>query len=279
MIEQIPGRKREISESKITGFSEKTRTKIKRILEESGLPLTTVRSVKLLSPYMMAILKLLTEGKKRAYKLLHQSSGARYNLVTSTIGIYHGVLSESKDESIPEWKFVTFIIHELAHANSPHRKWRKSNRELYGSKNAMDQNARIVRGIANQCLATDVFLNDYHTRLATQYRQGLLRRWQYYEETWAILVQLRYLEPERLRQVENSHREIHSTNQVEAPFVKLLGDTQTAEGIDRILLHLMRDTVRDTNELDAHITNYRNSFNLDGMKSASGKNSVHAGEI
>lgn len=109
------------------------------------------------------------------------------------------------------------FIHEIAHLNSPYDRAKDKNLSEEERETAKRE-AAFVDAVVKQCLTTGIFLNQYHLQLQDELVGGVLS-WmeamtdmpplplsRFREETWAILVQMRYSEPDKLRDIEERQK-------------------------------------------------------------------------
>lgn len=169
-------------------------------------------------------------------------------------------------KEIPPVAQIGTMTHELAHANTP---FNEENNALYGSEEARERAAKHAEAIAEQTIATRVFLNPYHRQIfgiyeATVEKYGensdkaLQARKLLDEETHAIMSQLRLENPKHLAQVEAAQhasleRRRRGGEDVPEP-VHILSHKDAegnvvVDGIDTTLISLIPevDTLEDLN--------------------------------
>lgn len=124
--------------------------------------------------------------------------------------------SGEKEQSQPKERIRSTFIHEIAHLNSPMD--RMNDEKLSEEERAQArEEVELVHSIAVQSLITGKFLTDYHVELQAElitdyiayggFTQTQSSKFlKYREETWAILVQLRYTNPAQLRNVEEAQQ-------------------------------------------------------------------------
>jgi len=148
------------------------------------------------------------------------------------------------------------IVHEQTHALTP---FKSENEAFYGSEEAiMEARFHAIR-VALQSLGTEKYLNGYHAKLAAALKTGEINEALFIEETNAIMTELRFTNPNHLRQVEEAQ-----INQVAR--LKRLGKidqsyqaTNIFDGVDCNLLAFMPQ-VTNKEELNDHIESLRNSL-------------------
>lgn len=170
--------------------------------------------------------------------------------------------------------------HELTHATSP---FLEENSELYGSNEAREQAKQHAIGVANQTVATRVFLSGYHKYhydllmdARGQHEMGKITseelkssEWLFAEETNAIMVQMRFENPRHLAEVEKAQHESLKRRQRggenDLPkAVNLISHKNDRgevilDGVDKTLVSLISE-VSNQQELDAHVRDVRTYY-------------------
>lgn len=215
------------------GFSSQQRRTVGNIINFTDLPLNNISKVVYLSN---------TEGKK--HWLGH------HNSTNHEIALYKRL------ETLPPIAQLGTIVHEIAHSVSP---FREENASLYGDERSMRKTARHIKGVAEQSLLTNRFLNAYHAELAKALKSGEIDTQRFSEETGAILIELKFSNPNHLRQVEEAQK-------VRLKYLKYYGHvdlnfkfTGITSGVNETLFRLMPFFGNDKQSLDLHIANVRSS--------------------
>lgn len=139
---------------------------------------------------------------------------------------------------MPEIAQHGVIAHELAHANSPTR---EENDRLYGSREKREKSLDFVKKVAEQTTKTRTFLNPYHKYLFRQLEKGSITFDRFVEETHAILIELKFTNPNHLQQVEEAQR-----NKLISRYGEGSSEVKTAvpifEGVGEIISNLQTPT-------------------------------------
>ena len=190
-------REREFDRIKITGLRKEDRveltTRLRTLFVETGLPLKNVKKIHIASPG-----DLVTR---------FMDGDADYNPNMNTVTIRYELFM--KGAPLKE-----FIAHELAHANSPFDR----NDKLFGKKERKEIQ-EYVKKVADYLYDANLPLSPYHMRLMERRKLHILSphritKQSYYEETWAILAELRLTNLEQLKEIEDilaTRRKRHPT--------------------------------------------------------------------
>jgi hypothetical protein len=160
---------------------------LKKIFVGTGLPLDNVSRIHIV--------------KRGDFYEKLMDGDAEYNPRTKTITLRDWLFTDT-------YNLVSLATHELAHANSPFNK----NDRLFGSRTRTEV-SEYVKRVGDYLLAANLPLDDYHMKVMKRYKlppfsADRVTKQYYYEETWAILVQLRLTNPDQLRDLEDivTHR-------------------------------------------------------------------------
>lgn len=189
---------------------------------------TTILEVLTIVPNLRQILSAVpfSLDKVRKVKIvdwitLHPAAEGAYSPVTHTLtlkrSLFHGEPQDVRVGSVvmhAPHELVQTVVHELAHSDSPF-----SSNDTRGSRPFRAAKARLAIRVSEEATRTQTNLNRYHQQVkskdvqnprASVWRQtedfctslygSGSRRYKGYEETWAILVELYYTDPEALKQ-------------------------------------------------------------------------------
>jgi hypothetical protein len=168
----------------------------------------------------------------------------------------------------PQERLAT-ITHESAHANTP---LVAHNARLYGGEAERLETAEYVHNLADQSLATGVWLNGYHAYLAEKLEGKKIDRKGFDEETFAIATELGMTNRGHLAQVqERQHQKIDDLARIariqglpEPRKVSLLSEERpdgsvTVTGIDKPLITLI-DGVSNFASFKQHLSGLKHQF-------------------
>ena len=196
------------------------------------LPLDNVRTIR------------IVEDEKSKKADTETFDAATYEPRYKRLTIYRRMLNRN---DLPET-----VIHELAHASSP---FETGNDRLYGGHEQRLEMGKMIIKIAKSLLAADRALNTYHAKLTRKYKLNPFRhpiqslpKEVLYEETWAILVELRFTDPSQLTYIQRSLQELQEEKIIslkKPPQLISEEHSSAPKGVDKALLALMPDSSMD----------------------------------
>jgi len=223
-------RRKTIEDVKFSGGTAEQQRRVSAIVTQSGLSLENVKKI------------IITEPGLREKLLLGdpENTIGGFSHATKILILKGEALNESSDTELRN-----LIVHELAHANSPFDK----NSKLYGSRAERLKARGIVMQIAKALEAANESLDEYHETLRQSSKLSKLLhpfksigKNRLHEETWAILVAMRYTNPEGLRRIEELMQEAHEKKIIKLrrpPKLLTDNESETPQGIDVALMSLL----------------------------------------
>ncbi len=179
---------------------------------------------------------------------------------------YDGVFTLYKSlEKFPPVAQLGTMIHELTHASSP---FDTKNENLYGGKESMKQSRNFVLAIAQQTDITRKYLNGYHAYLHEQLLKGQIDKRRFVEETHAILVEQRFVNPAHLGQVEAAQHKKMKEKGIEPVHLvskQKYGKEVALSGLDANIMKLIPG-MKNYDDLENHIKKVRESVAPAGKK-------------
>jgi hypothetical protein len=158
-------------------------------------------------------------------------------MASQTLFIYkEGFTYASRLSPVRKFAFMANnLVHELSHSVDPTMTLRfqdyiarnpaKAEQypqlgDVWPNREALEKADTFVRAVARQSLLTGEYLNSYHTLCGKRFLKVLKQHSknkisdaeysrsviEFESETWAILVQLRYIDPEKIRTTEKRQR-------------------------------------------------------------------------
>ena len=204
---------------KVEGFGE-NEASIRRLVESVGLPLDNVPEI-----------KLREFGANRSYSSIDKETGQM---------TFFGDFVD-----LPEISQLGLVAHDLARENSP---FKSKNFELFGSEKNIQRAAENVKRVASQTKETRIFMDPQLEDFFERLEDGKIDENEFLEETNALMVELRYTNPEHLKNVLGKQNKKTSK--------KIFNE------LDKTLLNLIPH-IKSKGELERHIDNLHSSFATD----------------
>lgn len=211
-------------QAEINGFSNEQAERVKSRMESYGLPLVNINTLN----YKPEDPKI--EGLMGSYRPYSGDMDLHKPVET---------LSAAEQDKV--------MIHEIAHSDSV---LDPENRKLFKSLEAYRDAKDFAVSAAVRSLETNTYLNGYQAALAKALDKQEIDDKRYYEETFAILVELRFTNPAHLEQVEAAQ------NDKATKMNSNLKPLALKDGIDQSLVALMPN-IRSKEELDTHVKKLR----------------------
>ncbi len=202
-----------------TGFTQKEKERIERLITTISLNYLGIKEI-----------------QKIRGKEAHRKSGDWGNTIQ---------LSE-RHLGFTDAQLRAVLVHEIAHDVSPFSKF------TVGESTGRN----LVKAIAEQSMKTGIFLNRYHEQNAVEHKIAKDKNKQealdqFYEETWAILVQLRYTNSDHLRKVQEAQRA--AAAQKGLAFQEIISAGDEPAGIDAELQQTHFLDAKTAQEIDRRI--------------------------
>lgn len=204
--------------AEFSGFTDDQTRRVKTRMENFGLPLQNIE-------------KVAYQPNDRGQEGLVGS----YQPYTGEMVYYKSL------EKLPAIAQDGVMLHETAHSSSP---FEEKNIFLYGSVEAATKARAHTEAVAKQSLETNTYLNGYQAALAEKLKSQEIDERRFLEETFAILVELRFTNPKHLEQVQESLNK------------KTKDAVDINSGIDQALISLMPE-INSQEQLDEHINKLR----------------------
>lgn len=158
------------------------------------------------------------------------------------------------------------IIHEVGgHGTSP---FDPKNEKMHGGRESMEQSRDLVIAVAQQTDITRKYLNGYHAHLHKQLLNGQIDKRIFVEETYAILMELRFTNPVHLAQVEAAQHEKMKERGIEPVALvskQKYGKEVALSGLDATIMKLIPG-MKNYDDLENHIRKVRESVAPEGKK-------------
>lgn len=213
------------------GFEDiRQRSEVRNLMVDTGLPVDNVLKVSYLPNTSETDLRL-----------------GHYDRSQGEVALY------KKLGKLPPIAHLDTITHEIAHTISP---FSLDNTVFYGDQKEQEETISHIKAVANQSQKTKIYLNGYHALLAKSLREGKIDTARFLEETHAIMIGLRFSNPNHLNQVEQSQRNRLKALQ-ELGMYKGSRVVGIKKGVDNTLLRLMPQMKGSVTDLDRHITQVR----------------------
>ncbi len=227
-------------EAEFSGFTPDQQEAVEETIESTGFPTDNVNLVD------------YKEAKRGEEDIL------------GTFELYYGKLSLYKSlEKLPLIAQGGTVAHEMAHSVSP---LNDKNDRLFGGREQREAARDHVAAIAGQSIATRTYLNGYQAHLHRQLEADEIDESRFVEETFAIMVELRFTNPEHLKEVEKAQiaalKEINKGNKERPAIMPVAlmtgGEAQrgSVSGIDRTISNLI-PALKTKEDIDAHVANFR----------------------
>src|SRR3990167_8977292 len=237
MTERVRVAVREKSlEAPFIGFTPEQTQRVRSHIENTGLPLNNIERV------------IYRPGRRGEENIL-----GSFQPYDGTLTIYKSI------DKLPPIAQHGTIVHELAHGSSP---LDERNERLYGSSEAINTAREHAIAVSRQSLETDRYLNGYQAYLAKQLKSGQIDQSRFVEETHAILVELRFNNPERLSDVGTQQKK--QATKMGKDAVDLITSNKDAasgyvSGVDRTLVSLI-EGLNSKKDIDRHVNNLKGSI-------------------
>jgi len=223
-------------EAEMVGFTPEQEERVQEHIESTGLPSDNIHRV---------VYRPARRGEENIIGSFQPYDG--------TLTIYKPI-----DKLSPVAQHST-IIHEQAHSSSP---LDERNSRLYGSDKEMIAARQHAIAVSRQSIETGKYLNPYQKYLARQLEADQIDQSRFVEETHAILVELRFNNPEHLRQVEMA--QIKRASKMGKDGVALMTNSNDAAngkviGVDRTLTSLI-DGLNTKEDIDRHANGLKTSL-------------------
>lgn len=225
-------------------FDDTRLAQVRKIIGECGLPLSQIRTISLRKGFIEQ------DGER-------PPTIARYDAQT-------GVLAISTEAFVPTGRLIRALVHETAHSYTPLKISR--NKDSVIAIPGEEKTTEFVRAVALQASETKIFINNEHAYVHTQYTSGKLSFYDFVEETWAILVDQRYTDPDHLRQVDDAQRKAMNAQGKKDTAVSLLSPlgAKKATGIDAIVIEKIGLSSKNPAALERHIVDFRSAVTAKG---------------
>lgn len=231
------------------GFNLEQKKKVKNQLNTIGLPLGNIREVR------------------------YRPNQRGTENVLGSFQPYDGVLTLYKSlEKLPPIAQQGTMVHEAGgHGTSP---FDPKNERMHGGRESMKQSRDFVIAVAEQTDKTRTYLNGYHAYLHKQLLEGNIEKGRFVEETYAILMELRFTNPAHLAQVEAAQHEklklYEKIKNVKIEPVDLVskrkyGKDVALSGLDTTIIKLI-PRIENYDDLENHIRKVRESVAPEGKK-------------
>jgi hypothetical protein len=162
-----------------------------------------------------------------------------------------------EDPRLPEIAHLATIVHELGHVNSP---LKETNADLYGGEKNREKAVDLAWQVAAQTDATGVYMNGYHRALHRSFVRGEIGGEHFVEETNAIMLELRFVNPNHLMQVQEAQ---NSKLQILLGTREQVG-VDIVSGLDETIANLLSNNGSGAqftpDMVDAHVLQVRESF-------------------
>ncbi|KKR51323.1 MAG: hypothetical protein UT84_C0001G0008 [Candidatus Curtissbacteria bacterium GW2011_GWA1_40_16] len=186
--------------------------------------------------------------------------------ILGTWELYNGTLTFYKNlERFPPIAQLKTVAHEQSHSVSS---LDPKNEKLYGGRQEQLIAARHIEAVANQSIITRKYLNGYQAHLHRQYERDEIDFTRFAEETQAIMMELRFTNPEHLEKIQKAQfvqiRKINSKHQGPAimPVAIMTTEAQAQKGlvgVDRTLSKLIPH-LQTKADIDSHVAEVRRKF-------------------
>lgn len=216
----------------IKGFSRSAKKEIQRLLKKIGLKIPWNLTIRKYAP-LFELKKHKPVGRTDVKNISDEFFGLVHML---EVGLY-----ETRFMSLSEGQKKAVLAHELAHVIDLDR-----SRDS-GEYRPID----FVKNVAEQCMATSIFLSRYHEHHAAEFLEASGKKKQmklarYYMETWAIIVHIRYSNPTHLKEIDQRHR-----SALGSKAIALMTTGSESEGVDKVIVSHFMDPDATQSDLEA----------------------------
>ena len=207
-----------------TGFSSEQKQRVKNHIESIGFPTDNIQEV------------VYRQGKKGEENILgsFQPHDGTFTLFKSL-------------DNLPPIAQHATIVHEFAHSLSP---FDPKSEKFYGSNQTLKEAKEHAIAVAEQSKITHKYLNGYQAKLHEQLEAGEIDDLRFVEETRAIMMELRFTNPNHLKQVESAQIKALSGGEnvsiidgVDRTISILIPKLQTKEDIDKHINSLKKKVI------------------------------------
>lgn len=153
------------------------------------------------------------------------------------------------------------IVHELAHSSSP---LDPNNERFYGSEESIDTARNHAVAVAKQSELTGKFLNGYQAYLYRELKAKRVDQARFIEETYAIMMELRFTNPHHLQPVETAQKkQLAKMRERQDPEALSFEPVNISQGVDRTISALIPG-LETKSDIDEHADNLRKNILAQG---------------
>ncbi len=225
------------------GFNPRQKSLVREGVEDIGMPTDNIRSFTSKKP-----------------KKGEENIRGVYDPEAQDVGLFE------PPEGEPPIAQQKTLVHEISHSNSP---FNPRNEGIYGGQREQAEARMHVISIAKQSITTRKYLNGYQAYLHQLLERKEIDFVRFVEETHAIMVELRFTNPNHLMEIEKAQfdeiRRINGRkpNAGIRPVAILTSDIDAKKGnlvgVDRTISRLI-PKLKTRKDIDNHVASVRQKF-------------------